>query len=157
MLPWTCLVMFEPRTAKASPSRPSRFRTNPCAHALVHSPTHPLTRSRSRTHAFTQTQRYSRYFGEFLEKYYKPGRLDAFSEEGHMLKITSVRMSPEANFDNGGGCDPYFKLFLPDGQCVYNMDKDKKVKTKVCVSLIIKFQYIVTVNSTNYCCVFCSR
>jgi len=65
--------------------------------------------------------RYVRYMEFFLKKYHSIGK--EFQMKGVPLKIISVRMFPIANFDVGGGCDPYFILSNSEGKKFYNHKK----------------------------------
>ncbi len=73
--------------------------------------------------------RYVRYFGELLKRFVNAGRDFPF-ERQQKLTFTGLQMTGKADFDVGGGCDPYVRVFLQDGSEIYNMKKDKKNKVK---------------------------
>jgi len=68
-------------------------------------------------------RRYVQYFEYFLKNYRSKGK--SFPFEGIPITLTGFGMNIPANFDVGGGCDPYFKLHNLKGECLYNMRKDK--------------------------------
>jgi phosphatidylinositol-3,4,5-trisphosphate 3-phosphatase and dual-specificity protein phosphatase PTEN len=73
--------------------------------------------------------RYVRYFGEFLKRFVMVGRDFPFDHPQKLI-FTGMQLTGRADFDVGGGCDPYIRCFLQDGTEIYNMKKDKKNKVK---------------------------
>jgi phosphatidylinositol-3,4,5-trisphosphate 3-phosphatase/dual-specificity protein phosphatase PTEN len=69
--------------------------------------------------------RYVRYM-EFYLKTYHSSVTKEFPLKGVPLKITSFRLNPIADFDVGGGCDPYFILSNSEGKKFYNHKKNVK-------------------------------
>jgi len=81
-------------------------------------------------------QRYVRYYQEYLASIGHRGRLSTAAAapagvprpinwEKTPMTLYRVRMHTVPNFDVGGGCDPYFKVFRADNKLFYDY--------KVCV------------------------
>ncbi len=73
-------------------------------------------------------QRYVRYYAKYLAwvELGQPLPMDTISAgsfEGTKLRLYRIRMHGVPNFDVGGGCDPYFKIFRVDGKVFYDHRK----------------------------------
>jgi phosphatidylinositol-3,4,5-trisphosphate 3-phosphatase/dual-specificity protein phosphatase PTEN len=58
--------------------------------------------------------RYVRYMEYYLKKYHSIGKPFPFRDV--TINIASFTLNPIANFDVGGGCDPYFILSDAEGK-----------------------------------------
>jgi len=67
--------------------------------------------------------RYVRYMEFYLNKYKALNKAPDFPIKGVELKIVSFKLYPMADFDVGGGCDPYFILSDATGKKFYNYKK----------------------------------
>jgi hypothetical protein len=72
--------------------------------------------------------RYVKYFENFLKDYHWASPPRPFNFNGHPIILTGFKLSPKADFDSGGGCDPYFKILKQDGTLIYNYKKSNKVR-----------------------------
>jgi len=69
--------------------------------------------------------RYVRYMEFYLSKY--KDKAQEFPIKGVPLKIVNFKLFPMADFDVGGGCDPYFILSDSAGKKFYNYKKKNKI------------------------------
>lgn len=93
-------------------------------------------------------KRFVGYFEQFLEKYYHPQIEFPWAGPAKILK--SVRMHTMPNFDLGGGCDPYIKILLPNGKCIFNGKKvhgtehyKKEVSVEIKCGAVVKGDFKV--------------
>ncbi len=65
-------------------------------------------------------QRFVWYFEQFLKIYYYEGIAKDFPFKGIPAYITKIVLRPRADFDRGGGCDPYFTATDLEGNELFN-------------------------------------
>jgi hypothetical protein len=71
--------------------------------------------------------RYVGYFDRFISQYFNATPRRTLPTPSPTIMIDGFKLRPKADFDVGGGCDPYCRIYV-EGKEIYNM---KKVLNKI--------------------------